>query len=29
MSSLSKGVYLIKCQNKEGLNIETIKAIKQ
>lgn len=29
MSSLSKGVYLIKCQNKDGLNIDTIKAIKQ
>jgi hypothetical protein len=29
MNSLSKGVYLIKCQNKDGLNIDTIKAIKQ
>lgn len=29
MSTLSKGVYLIKCQNKDGLNIDTIKAIKQ
>ncbi|WP_343329232.1 LamG-like jellyroll fold domain-containing protein [Polaribacter staleyi] len=29
MSSLSKGVYLIKCQDKNGLNIDTVKAIKQ
>jgi hypothetical protein len=29
MSSLSRGVYLIKCQNKEGENIGIIKAIKK
>ncbi|MDO7172381.1 LamG-like jellyroll fold domain-containing protein [Mariniflexile sp. AS56] len=29
MSALSKGIYLVKCQNSEGVSIATVKAIKK